>query len=286
MRKILLTLILATLGFGVQAATNEDSDSTMILRPVYAAYTLQIGSAHHADTYLSPIKYSGWGVGLGYQRRQAMKFNPKSWISQIRFELDIDYTQNISRNATMWYAGIDFNYSLLHRWQLASGFSLGIGPSVAINAGCLYLDRNGNNPASARAAVTINADGYVAWNGRMLNRPITLRYQATVPAFGAFFSPDYGELYYEIYLGNHSELCHFAWPGNYTRLSHWLTADINLGSTSLQLGYRGDIFSSKANNLVSRTITHSAIIGISGEWFSVNPNKGISTTAQMISATY
>lgn len=279
-------LILSILGCAIPFRTTAQTDTVRTIRPVSAAYTVHIGSAHHADTYLSPIKYSGWSAGFGYQRRQAMSFSPENWVQQISFDIDVDRTQNIVKNATMWYAGIDFSYAVLRRWKLPEGFSLGIGPSVALNAGCLYLDRNGNNPASAKVAVTANADGYAAWNGSIFRLPVTLRYQASMPVTGVFFSPDYGELYYEIYLGNHSGLCHWAWPGNYFRLRNLLTADLHFGGTSVRIGYRGDIFSSKVNNLVTRTFTHCAVIGLSGEWISVNPRKKISAEAETISATY
>lgn len=285
MKKILY-LIIPLLCCLTPFDTNAQNDTISTLRPVNAAYTVNIGSAHHADTYLSPIKYSGWAVGFGYQRRQAMAFAPERWIQQITFDIDVDRTENIVKNATMWYAGIDFSYAILRRWQLPDGFSIGIGPAIALNAGCLYLDRNGNNPASAKVAITANAEGYAAWNGSFFKIPVTLRYNASMPITGAFFSPDYGELYYEIYLGNHSGLCHWAWPGNYFRLRNLLTADINFGGTSLRIGYRGDIFSSKVNDIVTRTFTHCAVIGLSGEWISVNPKKKISPDAKMISATY
>ena len=286
MKKLLVIFLYVILGYGISQALEASENESTIIRPVNSEYSLHAGSAHHADTYLSPIKYSGWTIGFGYQRRQALKFNPTDWVSQLRFDIDIDRTLNTSKNAVMWYAGLDLNYALLHRWLLPNGFSVGVGPSFAINAGCLYLDRNGNNPASAKAAITINAEGYATWKGKILNQPITLRYQASIPVTGAFFSPDYGQLYYEIYLGNHDGLCQWAWPANYFRLRHILTADIDLGSTSLQIGYRGDILSSKANNLVTRTITHCAILGISGEWLSFDSAKKISAITKTISATY
>ena len=285
MKKLLAIFLLVILSNGITHG-QETSEKETVIRPVYSEYTLHAGSANHADTYLSPIKYSGWTIGFGYQRRQALKFNPMDWVSQLSFDIDIDRTLNTSKNAIMWYAGLDFSYAMLHRWQLSDGFSVGIGPSLALNAGCLYLDRNGNNPASAKVAITLNADGYATWKGKILNHPLTLRYQASIPVTGAFFSPDYGQLYYEIYLGNHDGLCQWAWPGNYFRLRHLLTANLRLGSTYLLIGYRGDIFSSKANNLVTRTITHSAVIGISGEWLSFNYAKKISAITKTISATY
>ena len=120
----------------------------------------------------------------------------------------------------------------------------------------------------------------------MLGRPLTLRYQPVLPVAGVFFSPDYGELYYEIYLGNHSGLAHFAWWGNYFMLDNHLTADLSLGATSLRLGYSGRIFSSKVNDIVTHVFTHAFVVGISGEWMSLNPRKGISADARIISATY
>ncbi len=284
-RKIIY--LITTILFAHSSIWSRDlTDSIPPLRPVFASYTLTSGSSHIADTYLSPIKYSGLTIGLGYERIQAMKFSPKKWLQQLQFSVQVQRTENMVRNAIMWYAGLKLSWGMLHRWKLPYGLSVGAGSSIGLDAGCLYLNRNGNNPASAKVAATLNASGYLAWNGAIAKLPITLRYQPTLPIVGAFFAPDYGELYYEIYLGNHSGLAHCAWWGNYFRLDHRITADIHFGSTALRIGYAGDIFSSKVNNIVTQMYTHTAIIGISGQWISVNPNKSLSPEARTISATY
>lgn len=278
-------LILASLLFhGAEA--HGASDTTAIIRPVYSTYMLTAGSAHCADTYLSPIKYAGWAAGFGYQRLQAMSFSPRHWVMRLKVDVGMQRTLNSARNATMWYAGIDASWAMMRRWRLPFNLSAGVGGEIWLNAGCLYLDRNGNNPASAKAALTVGPTAYATWSFTLRSLPLQLRYQASSPLVGAFFSPDYGELYYEIYLGNHSGLCHPAWWGNYFRYLHQLTADIVLGSTRLTVGYRGNIFSSKVNHLVSRQFSHEAIIGISGEWISINPRKKLSAEAEIISATY
>lgn len=285
--RALLPLALIT-GF-LQSYAGTDSqqcDSTTTVRPVYASYTIQAGSSHISDTYLSPIRYSGWQVGVGYDRLQAMKFNPHKWVQQIRFGLTVDRTLNIAGNSTMWSAAINFSWGLMHRWTLPYGLSAGVGGSAGIDLGCIYLNRNGNNPVSAKASATVNATGYLSWHTRIGNIPLILRYQPTVPVIGAFFAPDYGELYYEIYLGNHSGLAHCAWWGNHFRLDHRLTADFQFGATSLRIGYTGEFFSSKVNHIVTEIFTHGALIGVSGEWMSVNPRKPLSPMARIISATY
>lgn len=267
-------------------ATTPDADS-ICLRPVYSAYQLTAGSTHNADTYLSPLKYSGWHLGFGYQRLQAMKFNPDNWVMQLKFDLMFDRTLSPSLNSSMLHAGIYGTWGMMRRWRLPfDGLSGGIGPAVALDAGCFYLNRNGNNPASAKCALTIDLSAYLSWSTRIGSVPLTLRYQGQLPTIGAFFSPAYGELYYEIYLGNKSGLAHCAWWGNYLSYNHQLTADIRLGSTSLRVGYEGRSLSTKVNDLTTHNFTHSAIIGVSGEWISLPRSGQLSKTTKIISATY
>lgn len=264
-----------------------DSDAGEVLRPVAAAYTVEAGSAHLADTYLTPLKYSGQSFALGYERMQAMKFDPERWAMRLNFRVELDHTENPARNATMWYGGIDFSWGMLRRWRdVAPGLAVGAGGSAQLVAGCLYNARNGNNPASARGAVTVNLTGYIAWHTALGRLPVTLRYQPSLPVVGAFFSPDYGELYYEIYLGNRSGLVHCAWWGDYLAMENLLTADLQFGTTALRLGYRNNILSTKANNIVSRQISHCAVVGVSGEWISISSRRGLSTRARIISAIY
>lgn len=284
MKKFLSVIIFSGISALCALHAEEPAD---ILRPVNSVYTFEAGSSHITDTYLSPIKYSGWHLGLNYERNQAMKFSPEKWVMQMRFGLSADHNHNIVGNRDLWFGELAFSWGMMRRWQLPfKGFSAGVGPSASLNAGCIYLDRGGNNPASAKASIMLNATGYLCWNGKFGRLPVTLRYQPTLPITGAFFAPDYGELYYEIYLGNHSGLAHVGWWGNYFTLDHILSADFHFGSTSLRIGYSGSVYSTKVNHTVTNMFTHAAVIGISGEWISINPRKKLSKEAKIISATY
>lgn len=280
MRLPVVILLLLT----VFAALAEDA----ICRPVTAAYTLEAGSAHLNDTYLTPLKYTGQNYTLGYERMQAMKFSPEKWVMQLGGRLNFGRTLNPARNATMYDLSLELSWGMMRRWDISalSGLRLYGGGMTSLDAGALYLSRNGNNPVSAKAAWTVGLTGAAVYNFRVSRLPVCLRYQPTLPVTGVFFSPDYGELYYEIYLGNHKGLAHMAHWGNYFRLDNLLTADLRLGSTNLRLGYRNDILSTKVNNIVSRRITHTFIIGVSGEWLSLPRSGTISPKAKIISALY
>ena len=148
-----------------------------LLRPVTAAYTIEAGSSHLADTYLSPIRYTGWSLGAGYSRMQAMKFSPEKWVMAFDTRVAAERTLNRVGNATMWYWGLDLHWAMMRRVRPASGITVGFGAGAGLKAGCLYSQRNGNNPASAKAALTIDLTGYVAWNTRVGRLPLTLTYR-------------------------------------------------------------------------------------------------------------
>lgn len=281
--RLLLFAVMISLPLLMEA---QEADNTEVLRPVMSAYTFEIGSANNADTYLSPIKYQGWTMGLRYERMQAMKFNPENWIMRLTAEVRIDRTMNKVRNAAMWYSGVYFDWGMMKRYALKENLTIGYGASASFTGGALYLNRNGNNPVSAKAALTLNFTGYAAWNSKIGRTPITIIYQPVLPVTGVFFSPEYGELYYEIYIGNRSGLVHPAWWGNYFSLINRLTCDFHFGATSLRIGYSSNILSTKVNNITTRVIRNEAIVGISGEWISLNPRKNLSPKAKMIRAVW
>ncbi|MDE6693057.1 MAG: DUF3316 domain-containing protein [Muribaculaceae bacterium] len=268
LRALLLSAVISMPALGALA-----QDTVPVLRPVTSSYTLEYGKAHIADTYLTPLHYRGPHYAFTYERDQAMRFNPQRWTMQLKLAMVFDHTKNPAKNATMANADLRASWDMMHRWRLPSGFTLGLGGGTSLTAGVLYLSRNGNNPASAKVGWTVDATGYAAWSGRIMRLPLTVRYQPTLPLTGVFFSPDYGQLYYQIALGEHDGLLHAAWPGNYFALDNLLTVDLHLGATSLRIGYHNNTFSSKVNNIVSLDITHAVVIGITTEWISLSPTS-------------
>ena len=75
LKRLVFGSLLALTGVGTQAQEP--------IRPVLSAYTVEIGSSHIADTYLSPLKYSGGATALNYERMQAMEFTPEKWVMRL-----------------------------------------------------------------------------------------------------------------------------------------------------------------------------------------------------------
>lgn len=271
MRKIYIILMICV--SAITSMVTMAQDSIPVMRPVTSSYMLEYGKSHIADTYLTPLHYRGAHTAFFYERDQAMRFNPQRWTMQLKIGLTYDHTKNPAKNATMANGDLHASWAMMHRWTPGAGVTLGLGGGTSLNAGALYLTRNGNNPASAKVGWTIDAKGYAAWSGRLVRLPLTVRYQSSLPLTGAFFSPDYGQLYYQIALGERDGLIHAAWPGNYFAWDNLLTVDLHFGATSLRIGYHNNTFSSKVNNIVSLDVTHAVVIGITTEWLSLSPTS-------------
>ena len=256
------------------------------LRPVTSTFVFGLGSSEIADTYLSPIIYRGWNGMFNYSRTQAMKFSPERWIMELGVKLDVAKGKNKVQNTSIWHAGVEIDWAMLARWKTSQMITLGIGGYTGLNVGAIYLSSNGNNPVAAKGAWYVGLRALGTLKFKMGKIPVLARWQGSTPIGGIFFSPDYGELYYEIWLGNHRDLVHGAWWGNYFRLDNEVTFDIGFGTNWLRIGYRSGIFSSKVNDITTRLITNSFLLGISGEWISVNNQGKIKDSTRIISALY
>ena len=276
----LLALCAATFRCGGQTAAAEE-----IIRPVNSSWMLDAGSAHVADTYLSPLKYTGWNVSFEYERLQAMKFSPEAWRQQLHVGVEFSDTENQVGNSTMLYANLYARWGMLHVWRLPYRFTVAAGGSAGADIGGVYNSRNGNNPAAAKADITANLTGWATWDFTLGRMPVMLRWQTTLPIAGMFFSPEYDELYYEMYLGNHHGLLHCAWPGDFFRWDNLVTADLDFSTTRLRVGFRSRIYSTEVNHITTRIFSYSFVLGVTGDWFSVSRRRGVpEDTAKFIYA--
>ena len=268
MKKLLLIFLVAIPALLLRAQSAEEP-----LRPVSSAFMLDAGSTHLLDTYLSPLKYTGWHTAFTYERVQAMKFSPVKWRQQLDLGSEFNDGENRARNNNLLYGNLMASWSMSRVWRFPAHLSVSAGGFARIDAGVVYNDRNSNNPAAVKASFTIGPVGTLGWSTRLWRLPVRLRWQTSLPLLGAFFSPEYDELYYEIYLGNHHGLAHFAYPGNYFRWDNTVTADLALGNSQLRRGFRSRIYSTDVNKITTRNFSYSFVIGVVTDWISVSPRR-------------
>lgn len=223
------------------------------------------------DTYLSNERYHGGGLTVASQISR-----PTHWM-QRRL-----YVQHLTQGSLAiaeprsdkhktingffhWQVGWMYHFLASQESGAESGgWEMNAGAGVQTRLGFVYNTLGGNNPASARAAVNLIAMGQVRRHFELWRKPFMATLQADVPLTGLFFTPDYGQSYYEIFSrGNYD---HNIVPTTFVatpNLRHMLSIDYGVSrSTTLRLSYLGDYQQAKVNNLKSHIYHHRVMIGI------------------------
>ena len=213
-------------------------------------------------TYLSPLTYTGPGYGLGYEWRHRAWNEGKTGM-QARVDVDYGYLLSPAKNSRMYDLALNLQWGAEQYWNPLEGLTISGGGTIGINGGVIYLPRNGNNPAQAQfwagASLTLRGEYDKI---KLLGKRLVVSESVEIPTIGAFFCPQYGETYYEIYVGNHSGLAHFGWWGNRPQVKSRTIADWQLGKYALSLGFEYRYQGLECNDITTRISTCSGIIGI------------------------
>ena len=256
---ILLALCVAN------AALGQSEQELATKKAVNQGTLFGVGSMILTDTYLSPLEYNGLSLSLFYERLNATSlFNSKMLLQQ-QVLLQGASTDNPISNAKTYYGNIDYHLHGFYPILKTNSFRLLGGAGTELSVGGVYNIRNSNNPAQLKTSINLNASlmAFYKW------KELTLRWQITTPLMGAFFSPGYGQSYYEIFvLGNDSGTIHFATPSNQRGLRNYITADYPIGRVTLRAGYLRNYYRTNANNLITSISSHQFVIGLAFESLS------------------
>jgi hypothetical protein len=237
--------------------------------PVNNATLIGIGNIELYDTYLSPLKYKGTSFRLLNERmKQSRRFNHR-FVSQQLIELELALAENPAGNAMEYWLMLGYNWGGHFNLLKTDKFRLSAGGLWNVSAGVLYNERNGNNPASARIYSNINLSAIAFYK----LRNATFRWQIDTPVAGVLFSPNFGQSYYEISLGNTVGTANFASFHNQRALRNYVTVDFPLGNFSFRLGYLGAYRQTKVHGLQTHTYSNNFTIGLVSESINLSGNK-------------
>lgn len=267
---ILTTVALLICSLRVAAQTPDDAatcaaaDTTAYVqsRPVTGMYALGLGAISSRVDYLSPLRFSGAALTLQGSWSKVLPCNPRHL--RIIFDADMRMHSSVNAAGTAAMSGASgaVDFSMLWYTSLPYRLQVGVGGGIGFRGGAFMLSRNSNNPIDAQAMQRIAADAYVAWPVRLGRVNMLLTERCRVPLAGTFFTPEYGESYYEIYLGNQDNLCHRGWIGNMAGVDNTLGVSFDFGRTALFVGWRYDLYTTYANHLYTNINTNSIVIGV------------------------
>lgn len=251
----------AAAGEGVRVQTFSEG------RVLTAVYALEAGSEHAFDTYLSPLRHTGSTFAISGQ--WSRPFASPMWDMDIKARARLGALRNPAGNASMSDLGLSLSWQANRSFRPMPSLTLKAGAGILVDAGALYLPRNSNNPVAARAWGGITLCGTASYGLRLWGKDFRLVDEVSLPALGVFFSPHYGQSYYEIYLGDTDGLARCGWWGNHLTIDNLVAVEVPVCATRLRLGYRIGITNSRASDIDSRITTHSFVLGICTDWLNV-----------------
>lgn len=240
------------------------------MKPVNQATLFGIGKSFLYDSYLSPVEYDGVGLSLLHDRMNRTSLFNENLLMQQQFHMQVAITKNPSASASEYYGNLYYHLLGLYPIIQTSNFRLLGGGGGDASLGGIYNVRNSNNPGSLKASVNVNASAMVTYNWRIF----TFRWQLTTPLLGAFFSPEYGHSYYEIFtLGNNKGTIHLGSLHNQLALRNYFTADIPLERITFRAGYLGNYYRTDVNELVTKIVSHQFMVGFAVESLNFGGQK-------------
>ena len=246
-----------------RAFADTDSVSAKALqRPVTGFYNLEIGRRSDLNTYLSPLRYSGTDLALSGLWTKSLPCNPQHLSMTFETRLNMASMTSSARMGREYDFHAFLSWGMMWQKRLPNNLTAGVGGSLGVYGGAVYNIRNSNNPVAAQAMTGIALNAMASWHFRIGRLPILLADRLSLPSLNIFFMPEYGESYYEIYLGNRRNLVHPGWWGNNFGIDNLLSLTLDFGKTAMQLGYRFSWQDSFANHLTGRTLRHAFVIGV------------------------
>ena len=244
------------------APAQTESADTAMSRPVTGTYSLELGRKSVLATYLSTLTYSGSDYGISGSWMKAMPFNPRHSIMEFNASLNFSNLLNSALTYRMIGLSGNFSWGMAWRQKLPLDFQVTAGGALQIEGGAYYIIRNGNNPVQAMATASLDITASVSKHFNIGKLPILISDRVQLPSAGIFFCPEYGESYFEIYLGNHKGLVHPGWWGNNFRIDNLLSVTLDFGRTAMMIGYRFAADTQWANHLNTKIFTNSFVIGV------------------------
>jgi len=226
------------------------------------------------DPYLSPINYSG--LGLGYTITKRKYFKPDNIDFSMRSHRNIiaGIAFNPAVSSSMTFIGSEYSWGAFYHYRKLNDIQILAGSTIDGILGFKSISRNVNNPINADAAVNLNLAAQVRYDFRAKRTRMRLNYEIETPIAGCMFVPVGGASYYEMFeLWNLKDAIHFSSLHNKSGLKSSLTLAIYLKKSTLSVGFGSQNLMYEANNLVFKQQIMSLHIGYKYDFYSFKGRK-------------
>ncbi len=205
---------------------------------------LRAGYSRQLDTYLSPLAFYGWQIGLGNEWWQSFRQDTRlgktgrlaHWGHVGRLDITASTYTNTARSNSFYGIQIAAGWGAFYCWQwFDNRLKLHLGPYLEAGFMARNLNGNANKPLSFDIAVDLMAMGGLSWSFYGRKTSYRLNYLVRTNLIGFDYLPHYWQSYYEIAEGVPG-MARGSGHWNHHTLKHELTLDMQFPHSTWRIG--------------------------------------------------
>jgi hypothetical protein len=216
------------------------------------------------------LKYTGENVGLYYEQMKMTGLMDGHIAAQHLFNANYSWSKNGPETSSYYTGIIEYDYGMFYRFKPVNKWQIFAGAQADGLLGFVYNTRNGNNPATGKFHLNLSLSAIASYKVQIKSQALLFKYQLAVPIAGAMYSPQFGQSYYEIGMGDDKDLVHFASLHNYLALRNTLSVEIPLNWITFRLAYVDSFYETRINDLDTQIRTNTFCVGFSKNFFVVS----------------
>jgi hypothetical protein len=216
-----------------------------------ASNTLGYSNVSFNDPYLSPLTYSGSGLGYDFQSQRFLSVENTRISKFQKLSLLAGKVHNPPYSASMSYFGFNYGWGLRYHLKPMAKLRVQLGGLWDLDFMFKYLARNVNNPVNVDLGTNLNAFGSATYDISLFRKEMKVKLDLKSPVLGCMFVPYSGASYYEMFgLGNLDNVVHFSSLHNKRGLDANLMLEIPFHRSLLRVGIGYETMKWSANDLV------------------------------------
>lgn len=210
--------------------------------------TVKGGWSYQLDTYLSPLAYPGWQIGIGNEWWQGFRQDTRlgkqgklsNWAHVGRIEIGGLLNVNRAKSNLTYGLKVNGGWGAFYCWKWYDDrLKVYLGPYLEAGLTVRYMNENVNKPLSLDVMADVMAMTGVSWSFYGPKTSYRLNYQIRTNLIGFDFVPDYWESYYEISQGVEGvPRCSGHW--NHHAIKHELSLDMQFAHSTWRVGVAHD----------------------------------------------
>lgn len=236
-------------------------------------------SLSFVDPYLSPLTYSGAGLGYKYSEQRFLSEDKTHLSTLFNYDLVMGLTSNPQATASMLYFGGNVDWGMHYHIQAIDHVTVLLGGLADVGYGYKYNSRNVNNPFNMDLFTNLNFSTIIRYDIPTRWRMLHLTYTVKIPVVGCMYVPMQGATYFEMFdLGSLNNVMHFSSLHNKVGWEGSFMLEIPLYKSVMRFGIANSELKYQANDMIFVQNKYSVVFGYAYEMYKFkgrqNPAPG------------